>query len=278
MFSKITFWFWLLVMASSAQEERPPKLLWSDEFDQDGTPGKYWQFDIGNGCPKLCGWGNNELQYYTADSQNVSVKDGKLVIEVHKQPKDGSSYTSARVRSAKPYSLQYGYIEIKAKLPHGRGTWPAIWMLPDTLAYGAWPNSGEIDIMEHVGFDPGVVHGTVHTLDFNHLKGTQVGKQTKVESFQSDFHVYAVNWTADRIEFFIDGKWFHTFENNGKGFSAWPFDQRFYLILNIAVGGGWGGQKGVDENIWPQRMEVDYVRVYEPLPLSKKRSASTKKK
>jgi beta-glucanase (GH16 family) len=193
------------------------------------------------------------------------VRNGKLIIEACKEERDNSKFTSARIRTARGVSWKYGYIEIKAKLPQGRGTWPAIWMLPDSLTYGTWPASGEIDIMEHVGFDQNVVHGTVHTLDFNHLKGTQVGKQKSVNAVHETFHTYAIDWTKDRIAFYIDGEMYHTFVNNGAGSSAWPFDQRFYLILNIAVGGGWGGMKGVDEAIWPQRMEIDYVRVYEPL-------------
>jgi beta-glucanase (GH16 family) len=247
-----------------------PKLVWSDEFEKDGAPGASWVYDLGDGCPRSCGWGNNELQRYTSRPENVRVENGRLIIEARK---GSDGYTSTRIKSGNGNSWTYGYIEVKAKLPQGRGSWPAIWMLPDSSSYGGWPKSGEIDIMEHVGFDPGVVHGTVHTLDFNHIKGTQVGKQKQVNSFNTEFHVYAVNWTKDRIEFFIDGEHYHTFENNGSGFGAWPFDKPFHLILNIAVGGGWGGMKGVDESIWPQKMEVDYVRVYEPLSTPEQKTA-----
>jgi beta-glucanase (GH16 family) len=272
MYIKILFWCWALGLSLSPSPAQP-KLVWSDEFATSGRPGEHWTYDLGNGCPNVCGWGNNELQYYTSEKQNVCVRDGKLVIEARKEVVDKSQYTSTRIRTAKGISWQYGYIEVRAKLPEGRGTWPAIWMLPDTLTYGGWPASGEIDIMEHVGFDQNVVHGTVHTLDFNHIKGTQVGKQKSVNAVHDTFHTYAINWTENKIEFFIDGEPYHAFENNGQGFSAWPFNQRFYLILNIAVGGGWGGMKGVDENIWPQRMEVDYVRVYEPLVSEEQRQA-----
>lgn len=244
----------------------PPTLIWSDEFEYEGPPDStLWDFHMGNGCPKLCGWGNNELQYYTDDESNVRVKGGKLIIEAHKENLKGSEYTSSRLSSTDEGNWQYGYIEVRAKLPSGRGTWPAIWMLPEKNIYGGWPASGEIDIMEHVGFDPSVVHGTVHTTAFNHKIGTQVGKQINVTDFDSAFHNYAINWTADVIEFYLDGEKYHEFRNNGEGSDAWPFDHPFYLILNIAVGGGWGGQKGIDENIWPQRLEVEYVRVYEPL-------------
>lgn len=253
-----------VMMAHSPSVDRKPRLLWSDEFDYEGLPDSTrWTYDVGDGCPNLCGWGNSELQYYTrAVKKNARVENGRLIIEAHKEKAGGSEYTSARLKSANAGSWTYGYIEVKAKLPEGRGTWPAIWMLPDSFKYGGWPSSGEIDIMEHVGFDQGTVHGTVHTGKYNHLKNTQVGSNTKVTNCNEDFHVYAINWTTDKIEFLVDGKQYHAFRNNGEGFEAWPFDHPFHLILNIAVGGGWGGREGVDESIWPQRMEIDYVRVY----------------
>jgi beta-glucanase (GH16 family) len=155
---------------------------------------------------------------------------------------------------------------VRAKLPQGVGTWPAIWMLPEESKFGGWPNDGEIDIMEHVGYDPGSVHGTVHTEAFNHTIGTQKGAQMMVSDFASEFHAYAIDWTPGKIDFFIDGQKYFTFEKTGDDPKAWPFDQPFHLILNIAVGGNWGGAKGVDATIWPQRMEVDYVRVYDRKP------------
>lgn len=255
----------LVVFSSCQSKESSMKLVWSDEFDYEGAPNPdLWEYDEGNGCPSFCGWGNNELQYYTNNEKNVRVADGKLIIEAHKENYEESGYTSAKIKSNNS-AWQYAYIEIKAKLPSGRGTWPAVWMMPETSIYGGWPKSGEIDIMEHVGYDPGVVHGTVHTEAFNHSIGTQVGKQTMVPDFDTDFHVYAMNWTENQIEFFVDGVKYQEFKNNGDGPAAWPFDHPFYLILNVAVGGNWGGAEGVDDAIWPQRMEVDYVRVYEPL-------------
>lgn len=265
MYFLYTLYFFMSVMVSGNGEE--PRLVWSDEFNYEGLPDSTrWSYDVGDGCPQSCGWGNNELQYYTkADTSNVRVVRGNLIIEARKKNYKSKAYTSVRLRSTGNAVWQYGYIEVRAKLPYGRGTWPAIWMMPGTSRYGGWPASGEIDIMEHVGYDPGVVHGTLHTSAFNHVKGTQVGKQQKVESFNSDFHTYSINWTEDKIEFYIDRKQYHTFENNKSGYEAWPFDHPFYLILNLAVGGNWGGSAGVDDAIWPQRMEVDYVRVYEPL-------------
>lgn len=251
-------------------DREKPRLVWNDEFNYEGSPDTtLWTYDQGNGCPSLCGWGNNELQFYTSSTKNVRVQDGKLIIEAHREDKAESKYTSARIKSFNGGSWKYGYMEISARLPQGRGTWPAIWMLPDNLIYGGWPRSGEIDIMEHVGYDHGVVHGTVHTNAYNHLKNTQVGKQRTVENVHGAFHTYAINWTETKIEFYIDGTKYHEFKKNGDSPDEWPFDHPFHLILNIAVGGGWGGQEGVDESIWPQRMEVDYVRVYEPLASSR---------
>ncbi len=265
----------ILIALVSPETKRKPKLVWSDEFNYNGLPdASRWSYHVGDGCPGNCGWGNNELQFYTKeDSANARVRDGKLIIEAHKKSVAGKTFTSARIISKADGNWKYGYIEIKAKLPTGRGTWPAIWMLPETFKYGGWPASGEIDVMEHVGYDPGVVHGTVHTEAFNHSKGTQVGKQKMVTHFDSNFHTYAVNWTKDKIEFYIDGRQYHVFENQNKGFEEWPFDHPFYLIMNIAVGGGWGGKQGVDESIWPQQMQIDYVRVYEPLQTEKQKAS-----
>jgi beta-glucanase (GH16 family) len=243
-------------------------LLWSDEFDADGLPDpSRWTYHLGDGCPNHCGWGNHELQYYTHDRlENARVENGVLIIEAHKEPMDSSAFTSARLVSHPSGKWTYAYVEVRAKLPEGRGTWPAIWMLPAENTHGNWPKSGEIDIMEHVGYDPGVIHGTVHTQSFHHLIGTQKGAQKSVPTYSSEFHVYAINWTAEKVEFFIDGEKYHEFVNTGKNTDDWPFDQPFYLLLNLAVGGDWGGKMGVDEDNWPRRMEVDYVRVYPPRP------------
>lgn len=238
------------------------KLVWADEFNQAGLPDSTkWGYDVGGN-----GWGNNELEYYTARRpENARVENGNLIIEARKENYQGRQYTSARLLTKGKENWQYGRIEARAKLPKGVGTWPAIWMLGQKVASAGWPLGGEIDIMEHVGFDEGVVHGTVHTEAYNHVKGTQKGKQINVPDAISAFHLYAIEWTADQIDFFVDDQKYYTVQKSvlGNSEAQWPFDQPFFLILNIAVGGGWGGQKGVDENIWPQRMEVDYVRVYQ---------------
>jgi len=237
-------------------------LVWNDEFDGSSIDISKWGHEInGNGG------GNNELQYYTNRSDNSYVKDGKLFIIAKKEQytdTDGTKeYTSARMRTLNKGDWLYGRVEVSAKLPSGRGTWPAIWMLPSDWEYGGWPASGEIDIMEHVGYDPNVVHGSVHTSAYNHTIGTQKSSKLLIPTAQSDFHVYVVEWFADRINFYIDDQLYFVFNNEIAGWEKWPFDKRFHLILNIAVGGNWGGIQGIDNNIFPATMEIDYVRVYE---------------
>ncbi|WP_026261132.1 glycoside hydrolase family 16 protein [Spirosoma luteum] len=237
-------------------------LVWADEFDKPGLPDSTkWGYDVGGN-----GWGNKELEYYTNKrTENARIENGKLIIEARKEAYKGSNYTSARLLTKGIAEWKYGRVEAMAKLPKGVGTWPAIWMLGKKVATTGWPLGGEIDIMEHVGFDEGVVHGTVHTEAYNHVKGTQKGKQINVKNVTGDFHLYAIEWTADQIDFFVDDQKYYSVQKAvlGNTEPQWPFDQPFFLILNVAVGGGWGGQKGVDESIWPQRMEVDYVRVYQ---------------
>ncbi len=234
-------------------------LDWSDEFSYTGLPNNLkWGYDVGGG-----GWGNNELQYYTENRlENARVENGKLVIEARKESYGGSSYTSARLVTKQKGDWLYGRIEAYAKLPSGRGTWPAIWMLPTDWVYGGWPNSGEIDIMEYVGYDPGVVHGSIHTEVYNHILGTQKTATINVADAETAYHLYALEWTSDRIDIFVDGNKYFSFFNQHIDYKTWPFDRRFHLLLNIAVGGNWGGAMGVDPDIWPQKMYVDYVRVY----------------
>lgn len=143
------------------------------------------------------------------------------------------------------------------------GTWPAIWMLPTDWEYGGWPSSGEIDIMEHVGYQPNVVHGTVHTEAFNHTIGSQVGNNVTIPTAISDYHIYAIEWYEDRIDFYIDDNKYFFFKDQNKSYREWPFDKRFHLIMNIAFGGNWGGAEGIDNSIFPVQMDIEYVRVYE---------------
>jgi beta-glucanase (GH16 family) len=254
-----------MAFSANTSAQTPGKLVWYDEFNYSGRPdSNKWGYDLGDGCPNVCGWGNNELEYYTNYPKNVRVESGSLIIEAHTEAKGGKPYTSGRVVSRTKGDWLYGRIEVRAKLPEGRGTWPAIWMLPTDWKYGGWPASGEIDIMEHVGFDPTIIHGTIHTETYNHGKGTQKEGKITVPTAMTEMHVYAVNWTKDKMDFFVDDKLYHTVVRDpNEDFKGWPFDQRFHLIMNLAVGGNWGGTKGVDTTIWPRRMEVDYVRVYQ---------------
>jgi beta-glucanase (GH16 family) len=237
----------------------PEKLVWSDEFDYSGLPdAQKWNYDVGGH-----GWGNNELQYYTkARKENARVENGQLIIEARREKWDGRDYTSARLVTKGRADWKYGRVEVRARIPSGLGTWPAIWMLGATTPL-KWPDDGEIDIMEHVGFDQGRVHGTIHCKKYNHMIGTQKAAQVMVPDCSDAFHVYGVRWNADSLHISLDGKEYFHFTNDRSGYESWPFDNPMYLILNIAVGGNWGGQKGVDSTIWPRRMEVDYVRVYQ---------------
>lgn len=232
--------------------------VWADEFDYVGKPDPdKWGYDIGGS-----GWGNNELQYYTESTQNAYINDGLLAITARHQPTEGKEYSSARLVTKNKGDFLYGRFEVRAKLPTGKGTWPAIWMLPTDRAYGGWPKSGEIDIMEHVGYDQDRVHVTVHTEAYNHRLGTQKGKNKVVENASTDFHLYRVDWTPDAIRGYIDDEQVFEYLNEGTGPAVWPFDKQFHLLFNIAVGGDWGGAEGVDSEVFPATMQVDYVRVY----------------
>jgi beta-glucanase (GH16 family) len=232
-------------------------LVWSDEFDRDGVP------DPAKWKPEVGMVRNNELQHYTAGrKENARVEGGILVIEARKESFDKAGYTSASLTTAGIASWTYGRVEVRAKVPGGRGTWPAIWMLGNAVDKVGWPSCGEIDIMEHVGFDPDKIHCTVHTNAYCWPKGTQRGRALDVKAPYADFHVYSMEWTADRIDLAFDDRVVFTFTNEGKGKDVWPFDAPHYLLLNLAIGGSWGGTKGVDDAIFPCRMLVDYVRVY----------------
>ena len=247
---------------SSEKADDKLKLVWSDEFNYNGLPDSLkWSYDThGN----KSGWGNNEKQFYTkARLKNAEVKDGFLHINAVKEDYQGFKYTSARLITKSKGDWLYGRIEVRAKLPEGRGMWPAIWMLPTDWKYGGWPASGEIDIMENVGYDPYVIVASAHTESYNHVIGTQKNNKMTLADCYTNFHVYALEWEVNEYRVYIDDTLYFTFKNEGTGFKVWPFDQRFHLLLNVAVGGNWGGQKGIDETIFPRSMVVDYVRVYQ---------------
>jgi beta-glucanase (GH16 family) len=204
------------------------------------------------------------LQYYTkADTLNAVVRNGKLFITARKVDIEGKKFSSARLSTKGKAEWTYGKIEINAKLPAGRGLWPASWMLGANINEVGWPESGEIDIMEHVGFSRDSIFGTVHTSAYNHLKGTQKGTTAFIKNPYSEFHTYSVEWTPEKMDFMLDHKVYYTVINEHKTNAEWPFDNPFYLLLNIAVGGNLGGKEGVDENVFPAVMEVDYVRIYQ---------------
>ena len=230
--------------------------MWADEFNGATVDASKWTFETGGS-----GWGNNELEYYTAGT-NSKTDGSNLVIEARKESSNGMNYTSSRMITRGKGDWTYGRFEVRAKLPRGRGTWPAIWMLSSDSKYGSWPASGEIDIMEHVGYDQNNVHFSVHTQAYNHVINTQKTSEKIVPSASDSFHVYRTDWTPYAVKGYIDGVQYFEFTNNNQGYTAWPFNQKFFMILNLAVGGNWGGAQGVDNNIFPQQMQVDYVRVY----------------
>ncbi|PJJ74458.1 beta-glucanase (GH16 family) [Thermoflavifilum aggregans] len=238
------------------------QLVWHDEFDYTGSPDSTkWNYEQGY-------LRNHEKQYYTSGRmENARVENGILIIEARNDSAmiDGAirPITSASLITRGKASWTYGRIEVRAKLPRGRGTWPAIWMLGDDIDKVGWPTCGEIDIMEHVGFDPGKIHGSIHTGAYNWPQNTQKTAIIDVPDCMDAFHVYAIEWTPEKIDFYVDTIRYLTFVNEHKTFAEWPFDKPCYLILNIAIGGDWGGQHGIDPHIFPAQMAIDYVRVYQ---------------
>lgn len=233
--------------------------VWADEFDRDGRPDPArWSHAVGG-----TGWGNDELQYYTdGRSENARVEGGRLILEARREPWENREYTSARLISRGKGDWAYGRVEVSARLPAGRGTWPAIWMLSSAPGR-RWPDDGEIDIMEHVGHGPGVVHASIHTAAYNHKLDTQRTATTKVADASAAFHSYALEWHPESIVCSVDGDAYFGYDREpGAGLAEWPFGQPFHLVLNVAVGGTWGGQQGVDDATFPARMEIDHVRVF----------------
>lgn len=234
-------------------------LVWNDEFDQPNLKAK-WRFE--NWAP---GYVNNELQRYVAGGEidgkkTAEVVDGVLRITAQKH---NGEVVSARMNSLQ--SWKYGYMEARIKLPKGRGTWPAFWMMPNDQSLG-WPACGEIDIMEEVGANPNYTSSSIHTKSYNHVQGTQKTREIYTAGAESDFHTYACEWTADALKFYTDGVQFFEFKNDQTlNNDTWPFNKPFYITLNLAWGGSWGGYKGIDENALPCTMEVDYVRVFQKL-------------
>lgn len=232
--------------------------FFDEEFDYTGAPNaSRWQYDLGGS-----GWGNHELEYYTNTLANASADGNNLNITAIMENVGGMNYSSARLLSKGTGDFLYGRVEVRAKLPAGRGTWPAIWMLPTDWAYGSWPNSGEIDIMEHVGYDPNNVHFSVHTQSYNWTTNNQKTVTKYISTATTDFHKYRIDWTPYAIRAYYDDALVYTFVNEGHGPTSWPFDKRFHILLNLAIGGDWGGVQGVDDTIFPTSLVIDYVRIY----------------
>jgi beta-glucanase (GH16 family) len=228
-------------------------LVWSDEFNTPGSPDPTkWGFDIGTGSG---GWGNNELEYYTSRQTNAVISNGTLKIIAQKEVYDGSSYTSARMLSNNLYSFKYGRIDVRAKVPASTGTWPAIWMLGNDIATAGWPGCGEMDIMEQSGADKSTILGTLHYPSEVGQYGD--GSKTTIPTASSAFHVYTAMWTPTSIQLSVDSVVYYTLSNK----PALPFNQPFFIILNVAMGGNLGGT--IDPAFTTDQMEVDYVRVYQ---------------
>ena len=241
------------------------KEAWTDDFAVENLDESKWTIVTGNGCPDLCGFGNNEAQFYTDDPSNVRIEDGFLVIEAHKTNDPNQAFTSGKLVTKHKADWKYGKIEMKAKLPAGRGTWPAFWMLP-TLPDRSldWPMDGEIDIMEHVGYNAGMIYGTIHTSKYNHQIGTQRTDSLLISDAHESFHVYGIEWSPSKISWYVDNETYLTLLRNEDDYSGWPFDDNeYHIIINLAVGGNWGGRQGIDESIWPQKYVIDYVKYYQ---------------
>ncbi|HEX8270836.1 MAG TPA: glycoside hydrolase family 16 protein [Flavobacterium sp.] len=244
----------LLIANFTFAQATKRKLVWEEDFSGKALDESAWNYELGDGCPN-CGWGNNERQLYTKD--NHEVKDGNLVITAKK---DGDKYTSTRITTKGKKEFQYGRFEARAKLPVGHGIWPAFWMLGSNISKVGWPKCGEIDILEYVGREPDMVFTSLHT-QASH--GNTINtKKTQFEDIEEGFHVYAADWSKDKIDFFVDDKLVYTFAPENKPVDVWPFNQPFYMILNVAIGGNFGGPD-VNDEILPQQFIIDYIRVYE---------------
>ncbi|WP_304145302.1 glycoside hydrolase family 16 protein [Mesoflavibacter zeaxanthinifaciens] len=244
-----------LITIFSCKEEKQENIVFFEDFNTENLNENHWNYELGNGCPNLCGWGNNERQYYT--KENVSIKDGNLVITA---TKDSTKYYSGRITTKDKVEFTYGTVEVKAKLPLGHGLWPAIWMLGSDIEEVGWPACGEIDIMEYVGKTPHEIHTTLHTpSSFGQSINTNV---ETLENIEEGFHVYKTNWSKDAIKFYIDNQLVYTFSPEEKDKKNYPFNKPFFVILNMAIGGSFGGPD-VDDSIFPQQFIIDYIKIYQ---------------
>lgn len=230
------------------------KIIFEENFDSKSLNEKVWNYELGDGCPKLCGWGNNEPQIYT--KENVKLEDGYLVITA---TKDSANYYSGRITTKGKVEVQYGIIEVRAKLAKGQGVWPAFWMLGNDIDKNPWPKCGEIDILEYVGREPHTIFTSLHTQD-SHGE-TINSRKTKIDNIEEGFHTYKAHWTEESITFYVDDVEVYVFNPPVKNEDTWPFNKPFYLLANLAVGGNFGGPE-IDDTIFPQEYIIDYIKVY----------------
>ncbi|MFI3174071.1 MAG: glycoside hydrolase family 16 protein [Bacillota bacterium] len=237
------------------------ELVFEDTFEGDTLNLENWGFDVGGS-----GWGNDELQYYT-EGDNVRVENGQLFIELRKEDKEDKKYTSSRLVTRNKVDILYGKVEVRAKLPKGLGTWPAIWMLSTDWEYGKWPASGELDILEHVGYDQDVIHASIHTESYFFKINTQKQATIPFAGVSEEFHTYFIEWLPDVVHIGVDDTVYQTYRPTdyleNPTYKEWPFDKRMHLLMNIAYGGNWGGKMGIDESCLPQEMVIDFVRMYQ---------------
>ena len=237
------------------------ELFWNDEFNQDSLNMNFWNIEKWSE-----GAFNEESQRYVNSRENITIINGKLYIRAKKDsPFDPNnpSYSSGRINTKGKVELQYGYWEIRAKLPQGIGTWPAIWMLSSKIDSVGWPYCGEIDIMEHVGFDPNKVFFSIHNANlYGDVHGTSQQGVYELNTLETSFHNYAIEWGDSFIRGYIDGTLYFDYRKNSTSFNDWPYDNKFFLILNLAIGGAWGGIQGIDNSIFPASFIIEYVRLY----------------
>ena len=248
------FFIIILVTTFSLAQPKGKKLVWEENFNGKILNDKTWNIELGDGCPN-CGWGNNERQLYT--NTNHELEKGNLIITAKKEKE---KYSSTRITTQGKKEFQYGYFEARAKLPLGHGVWPAFWMLGSNIKTVGWPKCGEIDILEYVGREPNMIFTSLHTQDSH---GNTINtKKMKIDTIEDGFHIYAIDWNKDRIDFFVDHQLVYTFNPSEKTENTWPYNQPFYFILNVAIGGNFGGPE-VDDKIFPQNFSIDYIKVYQ---------------
>ena len=245
----------LLLFVSLSWSQNSKILVWEENFDGTKLNESVWNFELGDGCPDICGWGNNESQIYT--KENHEVKDGILIIQ---PKKENNKYTSTRITTKSKKEFLYGQFEVRAKLPTGKGLWPAFWMLGSNITQKGWPQCGEIDILEYIGKNPNTIYTTLHTKDSH--GNSKNSKITTIPDIEIGFHIYSIDWNKDKIDFFVDKNLVYTFAPNTKNEEIWPFNQPFYFLINVAIGGNFGGPD-INDSIFPQSFEIDYIKVYQ---------------